>query len=426
MEHNTSQEKLKTINPTTRELELEIPAERVKQEYEKVLKEYVARVKLPGFRKGYAPREMVQRLFDAEIKEAVLDNLIPDTLRETLNSLQVVPVNVPTVKDVNFTDEGGVQCLVSFEVWPSFELPADYLEKKVEAPRAEVEESEVEAVLNRLRENTAEYLPVADRGVQDGDYVVIEIQGRETASKKLLPAEKVVVLAGHPDNEPRLNEVLPGMKPGEEKIFTVQYPEDFRQKRFAGKEIEYRLKVLEIKEKKLPDLNDDFARLVDEEVEGLEALREKIRQDLLKHKEQEAMDLALDKYLENLAAEINLVLPESLVREEARAIIASRFRVEQLKNMPAELLANLEEQARLQAEKKLKKHVLLREIAAREKLEVTPEEFNQELKEFSESRNIPLEQVKNYVAQDGRDEDWKLSLLLKKTVDFLQARVIIK
>ncbi len=426
MEHNTGQEKLKTINPTTRELELEIPAERVKQEYEKVLKEYVARVKLPGFRKGYAPREMVQRLFDAEIKEAVLDNLIPDTLRETLNSLQVVPVNVPTVKDVNFTDEGGVQCLVSFEVWPSFELPADYLEKKVEAPRAEVEESEVEAVLNRLRENTAEYLPVADRGVQDGDYVVIEIQGRETASKKLLPAEKVVVLAGHPDNEPRLNEVLPGMKPGEEKIFTVQYPEDFRQKRFAGKEIEYRLKVLEIKEKKLPDLNDDFARLVDEEVEGLEALREKIRQDLLKHKEQEAMDLALDKYLENLAAEINLVLPESLVREEARAIIASRFRVEQLKNMPAELLANLEEQARLQAEKKLKKHVLLREIAAREKLEVTPEEFNQELKEFSESRNIPLEQVKNYVAQDGRDEDWKLSLLLKKTVDFLQARVIIK
>jgi len=364
MENNTSQEKLKTISPTTRELELEIPAERVRQEYEKVLKEYVARVKLPGFRKGYAPREMVQRLFDAEIKEAVLDNLIPDTLRETLNSLQVIPVNVPTVKDVNFTDEGGVQCLVSFEVWPGFELPADYLEKKVEVSRPEVEESEVEAVLNRLRENTAEYLPVADRGVQDGDYVVIEIQGRETASKKLLPAEKVVVLAGHPDNEPRLNEVLPGMKPGEEKIFTVQYPEDFRQKRFAGKEIEYRLKVLEIKEKKLPDLNDDFARLVDEEVEGLEALREKIRQDLLKHKEQEAMDLALDKYLENLAAEINLVLPESLVREEARAIIASRFRVEQLKNMPAELLANLEEQARLQAEKKLKKHVLLREIAA--------------------------------------------------------------
>ncbi len=426
MDNNTSQEKLKTINPTTRELELEIPAERVKQEYEKVLKEYVARVKLPGFRKGYAPKEMVQRLFDAEIKETVLDNLIPDTLRETLSSLQVVPVNVPTVKNVNFTDEGGVQCLVSFEVWPSFELPADYLEKKVEASRPEVEESEVEAVLNRLRENAAEYLPVADRGVQDGDYVVIEIQGRETASKKLLPAEKVVVLAGHPDNEPRLNEVLPGMKPGEEKNFTVQYTEDFRQKRFAGKEIEYRLKVLEIKEKKLPELNDDFARLVDEKVEGLEALKEKIRQDLLKHKEHEVVDLALDKYLENLAAEINLVLPESLVMEEARAIIASRFREEQLKNMPAEVLASLEEQARLQADKKLKKHVLLREIAAREKLEVTPEEFEQELKEFSELRNIPLEQVKNYVAQDGRDEDWKLSLLLKKTVDFLQGRVIIK
>lgn len=425
MENNTNQERLKVVSPTVRELELEISAETVKKEYEKVLRDYVARVKLPGFRKGYAPRDMVQRMFEAEIKEAVLDNLIPDNLRQELEALKVVPVNIPTVKSVDFSLDGGVKYQVSFEVWPEFDLPADYLEKKVEKEKTQLEETEVEAVLNRLRENAAEYLPVAERGVQNGDYVVIEIQGRETSSKKFMPVEKVVVLAGHQDNEPQLNEVLPGLKPGEEKTFIVNYPPDYRQKKFAGKEIEYRLKVLEIKEKKLPELNDDFARLVDE-VENLEALKEKIRQDLVRHREDEARDKAINQYLEKLAADINLAIPESMLKEEAQAIIQRQFREEALKKIPSELWPGLMEQARKQAETSLKNHILLRKIAAREGLEITAEEFEQELKKVSESRNLPLDQLKAALARDGRDEEWKLNLLLRKTVDFLTGRIIIE
>ncbi len=425
MENNTNQERLKVVSPTVRELDLEISAETVKKEYEKVLRDYVARVKLPGFRKGYAPRDMVQRMFEAEIKEAVLDNLIPDNLRQELEALKVVPVNIPTVKSVDFSLDGGVKYQVSFEVWPEFDLPADYLEKKVEKEKTKLEETEVEAVLNRLRENAAEYLPVAERGVQNGDYVVIEIQGRETTSKKFMPVEKVVVLAGHQDNEPQLNEVLPGLKPGEEKTFIVNYPPDYRQKKFAGKEIEYRLKVLEIKEKKLPELNDDFARLVDE-VENLEALKEKIRQDLVRHREDEARDKAINQYLEKLAADINLAIPESMLKEEAQAIIQRQFREEELKKIPSELWPGLMEQARKQAETSLKNHILLRKIAAREGLEITAEEFEQELKKVSESRNLPLDQLKAALARDGRDEEWKLNLLMRKTVDFLTGRIIIE
>ncbi|MDI6849763.1 MAG: trigger factor [Candidatus Saccharicenans sp.] len=425
MENNTNQERLKVVSPTVRELNLEISAETVKKEYEKVLRDYVARVKLPGFRKGYAPRDMVQRMFEAEIKEAVLDNLIPDNLRQELEVLKVVPVNVPTVKSVDFSLDGGVKYQVSFEVWPEFDLPADYLEKKVEKEKTQLEETEVEVVLNRLRDNAAEYLPVSERGVQNGDYVVIEIQGRETSSKKFMPVEKVVILAGHQDNEPQLNEVLPGLKPGEEKTFTVNYPPDYRQKKFAGREIEYRLKVLEIKEKKLPELNDDFARLVDE-VENLEALKEKIRQDLVRHREDEARDKAINQFLEKLAADINLAIPESMLKEEAQAMIQRQFREEELKKIPSELWPGLMEQARKQAETNLKNHILLRKIAAREGLEISAEEFEQELKKVSESRNIPLDQLKAALARGERDEEWKLNLLLRKTVDFLAGRIIIE
>lgn len=425
MENNANQEKLRVISPTVRELDLEISPEQVKKEYEKVLKDYVARVKLPGFRKGYAPREMVQRMFEAEIKEAVLDNLIPDNLRQELESLKIIPVNVPTVKSIDFSLDNGLRYKVSFEVWPEFDLPADYLGKKVEKEKIKVEEAEIEAVLNRLRENLAEYLPVTDRGIQHDDYVVIEIQGRDTSTKKFMPVEKVVVLVGHADNEPRLNEVLPGLKPGDEKNFIVKYPDDYRQKKFAGKEVEYRLKVLEIKEKKLPELNDDFARMVDE-VEGLEVLKDKIRQDLSRHKEEEARNRAIDRYLEGLATEINLQIPESMVSEEAEAIISRQFRQEEMKKIPSDLWPRLMEQARKQAEANLKHHILLRKISAKEDLAVSPEEFEQELKKVSESRNIPLDQLKKVLAHEERTEEWKLNLLLRKTVDFLVSRVIIE
>jgi len=425
MAQDQNYESLKEISPTVRELYLEIPPDEVKQEYEKVLKDFVGRVKLPGFRQGHAPKDMVQKMFEAEIQETVLDHLIPESLRKKLESLQVVPVNMPTVKSVEFDLEKGVKFQVAFEVWPEFELPGDYLEKKIKAEEVKLDEAEVERVLNNIRENAAEYLPITDRGVQDGDYVVLEIQGKDLASKKFMPVEKIVVLAGHADNEPKLNEVLPGMQIAEEKSFAVKYPEDYQQKKFAGKEIEYRIKILEIKEKRLPELNDDFARTVDE-TPSLEALKDKIRQDLIKHQQSELNNKVINEFLEKLAAEVKLVIPESMVKEEAQAIISRQFRPEELKKIPEELWPRIYDQARHQAESSLKNHILLRKIAEKEGLAISDSEFEEELKKVAEERNLPLNRLKSALSQDNREEEWKLNLLLRKTVDFLSERIIIK
>ncbi len=427
MENNTSQtqEKIKILSPTEREVNLEIAPERVKQEYEKVLKDYVARVKLPGFRKGYAPRNMVQRMFDSEIKETVLENLINENLWQELGNLKVIPVSLPTVKSVDFDLDKGIVYQVSFEVWPEIKLPADYLEKKVEKEKIEVKDEEVERVLEKIREESVEYLPVSGREVQDGDYVVIEIQGREVASKRLMPAEKIVVLAGHQENEPQLNQALAGLEPGQENNFTVRYPEDYREKRFAGKEIDYRIKVLEIKEKKIPELNDEFARTVDPEVEGLEGLKEKIRQDLARHLEEEAREGALNKYLEKLAEEINLTLPRSPVEEEAQALISREIPENVLQKMPPDLKEKVMAQVRARAEANLKKHLLMRKIASQEGLTVSDEELETEIKRISENRNIPFDQLKAALKKEDREKDWRLNLLLRKTFDFLASKVII-
>jgi trigger factor len=425
MEQNSDHHRLKVISPTLREVDLEISPDEVKREYEKVLGDYVSRVRLPGFRKGHAPREMVQKMFEAEIKEAVLDNLVPENLRQELAALNIAPVSLPTVKSIDFDLEKGVRYRVAFEIWPEFQLPENYLAKKLNQEEAGVEESEIQQVLKNIQENAAEYLPVTDRGVVDGDYVVLEIQGKDVKGKKYLPVEKVVVLAGHPENEKSLNAELPGMRPGEEKKFAVKYAEDYGQKKFAGREIEYRIKVLEIKEKKLPELNDELARTV-EETSGLEALKEKISHDLKKQKQSEANDRLINSFLGKLAEEINLTLPESVIKEEAQAIISRQFSEEELKKVQREMWPRIAEQARKQAESSLKSHLLLRKIAEKEGISISEGEFEGELKKISGERNIPLSRLRTALSKDDREEELRLNLLLRKTVDFLLDKVIIK
>ena len=114
--------------------------------------------------------------------------------------------------------------------------------------------------MEEIRTRAAEYVPVEGRGVADGDYAVVEMQGRDKRTKRLLPVEKAVVLAGHAENEPALNEKIMGMMPGEERSFEVAYPKEHPNRRVAGKEIAYSLKVRELKEKKLPALDDEFAK----------------------------------------------------------------------------------------------------------------------------------------------------------------------
>ncbi len=190
MEQNAPQERLKIISPVIRELEIEIPPEEAKKEYEKVVNNYVAKAKLPGFRQGHAPREMVSRMFAAEIREAIQDNLVPDYLKQEQQALGVVPVNLPTVKSLDFDLEKGIKFQVSFEVWPVIELPANYLDNKVKQEEVKVEEKEVNDVLKNLQENAVEYLAVNDRPVAKDYYVVIEIQGKEAETKNLCRPRK--------------------------------------------------------------------------------------------------------------------------------------------------------------------------------------------------------------------------------------------
>ncbi len=425
MNSETVRSELKEISPSRRELELEIPEADVRAEYDKVLGTYAKKVKLPGFRKGTAPQEMVRKMFDGDIRHDVADSLVPRVVGEVLEGLRVKPVNVPVVRNLHYEEAGSLRCTVAFDVVPEFELP-DYRSIKVTPPDASVDDTEVDGAIEEMRERAAEYVPVEGRGAEKGDYAVAEIQGRDLKTKRLLPAEKVVILAGHPDNEPTLDGNLAGMKPGEIKTFKVTYEKDHPAKRLAGKDIGYTLKVKDIKEKKLPALDDDFAKTLGD-FPDLSTLKEKVRSGIAASKEKSRRSAMASEALREIGKRLQLELPESLVDLETQSVL--RRLLGSARGVPGGLspqsVEELRARARKEAEEHLNNHLILEKIAETEGIRVTEEDIQTEIKSLAEANKVSPAALAEMIDRDNRRDEIRESLLFRKTVDFLVKNAII-
>jgi trigger factor len=399
-----------------RELEIEVPADEASREFEKVLDDFASRAKLDGFRRGKAPREMVKRLFSEDLREAVIENLAPRVLRESLLTENINPISTPLIREIRFQTGEPFRFKAVVEIIPEFDVPP-YKKIKIEKTAVQVEEAEVDRYLGDLRQKSADYAPVADRGVRDGDYALIEWKGKDLKTKRFLPTEKILVLAGHPDNEKSLNESLVGLMPQETKSFVIAYPADHHQKKLAGREIEYEIKVISIKEKKVPEMTDEWAKDLGE-FDNLAGLRAKVRGELEKAKEEDARREKGEEAVRALADGVTLDLPESLVEGEAQSILRSW--AESLKGgLTAPQIEDLKQRARERAAQTIKRGLILKKIADRERLSVGDEEVEDEIREMAKRNGVPLAQLVARINEEGRREDIRTALLTRKTIDFL-------
>ncbi len=416
------QARVTSPSPSRRELEIEVAAEEVDKEWEKVLSEYSSRARLDGFRRGKAPREMVKRLFAQDIKDTVIENLAPRALRESLKAENITPVGTPLIKEVVFKESEPFRFRAEVDVLPDFELPP-YKKVRVQKKEAKVEEEDIDRSLEELRQRSAEYVPVESRGVADGDYVVVEWKGRDVQTKRWLPTEKVLVLAGHADNEKVLNENLNGLKTGEMRKFVISHPPEHAQKKVAGRSIEYDLKVISIKEKKVPEINDEWAKDLGE-YDNLAALRDRMRQELDKSREEAARREMGDEIVKTLVDKLQLELPQSLIEEESISVLKG-WAAQLPATLPPDQVEDLRQKARDQAERNLKSGLLLQKIAGQEKLAVSDEEIEEEVKAMAKRNNVPLAQLVERISQEGRREDIRNNLRLRKTIDFLLENAVL-
>lgn len=414
---------IRELSQCKREVDIEIPVATVRQEYTNTIRRFAESAKIKGFRQGKVPTDIVKRKFNQEIKDSIINNLVPDAVTKKLRTHNLKPVSSPVMTELYFEEDQPIKFKAQFEVWPEFELP-EYKNIKVSRKKISVTVNDVKKSLDDLQKRSVQYIPTEERGVIDGDYVVTEITSQDLGTKKALPKEKVVILTGHPENEKVLDDNLLGLKVNQKKDFSIHYPKDHKNKKLAGKNIAYSIKALSIKEKKLPAIDDDFAKELGE-FQNLKELKTQLKKELRASEENVAKRDLRDEVVRSISNKVTFELPEVLVEEEAVAMVRRSLssqpqHVQQA--LKKEDVEKLKEEMKDKACQNLKNHLLLNKISEKENLKVTEKEVEEEMVNIANANNIPLAKAKENIRRDELREN----LLLRKTVDFLVENAIIK
>ncbi|MBW2148934.1 MAG: trigger factor [Deltaproteobacteria bacterium] len=420
------------IGPVKKQVQVSIPDDRVARVHGQVVRDVSRRAKIPGFRPGKVPRSILEKYYSHEIEKDMTSRLVSDTFQEVLDSQGIEAVASPTLeKSERISDSGfGFRYTLAVEVKPSFE-PGNYMGLKVERPVQNVSEEDVEAELARLREQHALLRTIdEERPIRKGDFVVIDIQGKvDGKTFEGGNSENFLVEVGAGRLLPGLEDGLIGLRSHSTSEITVPLPPDFEKPQLAGKSAVFAIHVKELKEKILPDLDDEFAK----EVGGFETLKEiraKIREDLQKLADSAADEVVREAILARLLQDNPLELPPSMVEEEAR-LIHKNLKLRLMSQGANAETAGLGEQDILTrcmdaAKERVHANLILEVIAQKEGLSVADEEVDEEIRNIARRSGITVERLKESLQKKGAMGSLRSRLLEDKTLDFLKEKATIK
>ena len=408
-----------------REISVEVPAEEVARETETLVAKYQKVARLPGFRAGHVPATIIRQRFKEELKSDMVEALVPKYFRKEAEKLGLIPVSQPRVTDLHIHDGEPLKFKASFEVMPEIKVEG-YRELRAEHPEIVVKDEEVEEALASVREQHATYSSVEGRPLQDGDFAQASMDGRpKDQDDKTQPVhmDEVLIEIGGKNTVPEFTENLRGANAGDEKSFEVTYPEDTNDKRLAGKTFVYTVKIQGIKQKALPELNDDFAKELGEFAD-LAAVRKQIRENMEHERKHTAEREAKDKLVDQLVKRNDFEVPESLVDRQIdvrlerglRALAAQGMKMEDMKKMD---LPRLRAGQREQAVQDVKSSLLLERVAELEKIDVSEDELNKELEALAQQTKQTLEAVRARLTQDGGLDRIRNRIRSEKTLEFL-------
>ena len=412
-----------------REISVEIPAAEVARETELQIQRYQKSARLPGFRAGHVPASIIRQRFGEGLKSDVAEALIPKYFRKEAEKQGLIPVSQPRVTDLHMDNGEPMRFKASFEVLPEVQVEG-YKELRADTPEITVTDEEVEQALNNVREQHATYNTVEGRTLTEGDFAQASMDGKpkdgiDVAEAKANPVhmDDVLIEIGGKNTVPEFTHNLTGASSGDERTFDVIYPEESSDKRLAGKTFVYTVKVNGIKQKSLPELNDDFAKELGE-FTSLDQVRKQIRENMEAERRHNAEREAKDKLVAELVKRNDFEVPESLVDRQIdlrlerglRALAAQGMKMEDLKKMD---LPRLRAGQRDQAVHDVKSSLLLERIADLEKIEVSDEEMNRELESLAQQSKQTSEAVRARLTQDGGLDRIRMRIRSEKTLDFL-------
>jgi trigger factor len=431
------------LNPEcTRELVIDVPADEVAKTWHSVTANYKKYARIPGFRPGKVPENVVRRRFAAEIRKEVIDTLLPQRFNKSVAELGIHPVGQPQVTELTVEDGAPLHVKAVFEFIPPFSIDG-YKDVKVEKPGVEITEEEFRHEIEHLRDSRATIEPVEDdRPLADGDWAEISYKGElqpdpseatpegETPAEPIsepISGENTLVEIGGKDTVEAFSSALRGAKPGQELRAEVIYPADYGEKRLAGKTVAYEVQVKAIKKRILPELNDEFAKEIGH-YENYAALETSVREYLANRKRRNVEAETKDRLFAALAERFNFPVPESLVQEQVdtrlerglRALAAQGMQAEQMRKLD---FPRLRVAQRESAVAEVKTQILLDRIAGEENITVSDEDLDRELQIAAIQSREPVDTLKARLTQDGGLARIREQIRREKTASLLYERL---
>ena len=411
-----------------RELELEIPAEEVSKKMESVAKEFARLAMIPGFRKGKAPVSLIRRRFAEDIKGEVLQTLVPEHVERALAEQKLSPVTQPKVDKLDFNEGQPVKFRAVFEVMPEFEL-GSYKGLELEMPTMDITEDDVAKALEEMRERAAAFAPVEGRAVQDGDFAQVKLLGTPEGGGDPLKADSVLCHIGAEETMEPFNTNLKGANVGDHKSFDVEYPTDYPDPKLAGKKFHYAVEVLGVKTKKLPDLNDDFAKDVSD-AKTFEELRTKVREGLEHQRDHKRKELLHERVLAELVKKHDFPVPESLVEHQMDVRLERVVRSLAAQGVDPRAVnvdwVTLRRRQEDRGRDDVKAELIIDRIATAENIDVTEDDLTRELEHAASHGNESAEALRARLTKQGTLDRMKAKLRSDKTLEWLEQSAKIK
>jgi trigger factor len=416
------------ISPIQKLVEVEIPADLISREANKVTNEFGRQASVPGFRPGKIPMSVVRNRFAKEIQEEVVSRVLGQSFREVVQEKGLEPVGEPKLEHLDpFIDGAPMKYKARFEVKPHIEL-GEYRGLEVEDPKIEISETDVEAMVERLRLSVSHLRPVVDRGAEDGDVAMIEITSTPEGGEPHTQSGEMTI--GEEGPLPQLQEALQGMKPEDApRTFDRTFGDEAVREEWQNKNVHFEvaLKALAIREK--PDVTDELAKSVGG-WDTVDQMREAIGADIRKHREAEALRFKRNQVGEKLLAAHEFEVPEALVEEELGKSLNNyaRYLVSQGVDLETATIdwQKMGEEFRPEAVKRVKRGLILEAIARKENITVSDVEIDAEIRRAAREQDREFADVKHHLKHDGGYEALRGSMEQDRALELVLREAAIK
>jgi len=417
---------VEAIEGCKRRLAVEAPVDVVQQEWERAYGRVQKQARLPGFRKGHVPRSLVKVHFSDDVRREVAEHLIPDVYRQALTEAKLDPVNEPDLQEIRLEEGAPLSFVAVVEVKPAIDL-TDYKGVEVEHATTPVTADDLATTLEHMREQQAQFHAV-ERAAATGDLVVVDytlaIDGHDPSSQK-----GYEFLVGARNVLPEIDDAVVGLKAGEERQVTLRFADDHRREELRGRGGHATVKVVEVKEKSLPALDDDFAKSLGE-FETLEALRAELMKQLEARRQNDEQRALQDKVVDAVIARHEFTVPDALVmRQVAHRIEHARESVRRQGIDPERMPWDYEKliaELRPGAEKAVRRALLLEAIADKEAIAPTDADVDAEVEKIAQASQRPTPALRRMMEKSGDLEGLRQGIRDRMTLDLLVANAKVK